>query len=141
MAFKIVDGKPVNTMYCLASNGGTVKGAMTMMSSGKVIPATAYISASTAMGIARETVASGSYVLVDLIEDHIIEADFTGSSKTSVTDADVASVFDLTGDSTINLDDTTNGSFVIGANAGSGYFYDNTNLKVRGKFLQSIRYI
>lgn len=144
MAFKIADGKPINTQLMLVGTGGVTADGLVVVSSGKAVKAAQPISAATLVGIARETVASGSYVQVDLIENHLIEATFTGSSKSSLADTDLATVFDVTGDLNINLDDTTGGTFVVGGNgiaATAGTWYDNTNLLVRGKFTAASRYI
>jgi hypothetical protein len=139
MSLKIVDAKPINTWYMLVGSGGVTGGGLAAVSSGKAVKAAAGAAVSTFVGIARETTASASYVFVDLIEDHGIEADFTGSTKTSVAVTDTGTVFDLTDESTINLDDTSSGSFVAGF--GSTTFWDNTNLKIRGKFMHSMRYV
>ena len=144
MAIKIADGKPINTLLMLAGTGGVTAGGLVVASSGKAVKAAQPISAATLVGIARTTVASGSYVVVDLVEDHLVEANFTGSSKTSLADSDLATLFDVTGDSTINLDDTTGATFVVGGNGVEGVagsWYDNTNLLVKGKFTLASRYI
>ena len=123
----------------------TAEGLVTVTGSataGVVIPGAAgfHATASLLLGIARATVASGSYGYVDLIEDHLIEAGFTGSSKTTIAATDALAQFDLSTDLLLNLDDTTNGVFCpIGGSAGAGF--DNTNRTVRGKFLRTSRYI
>lgn len=144
MAFKIIDGTPINTLLMLAGTGGVTAEGLVVVSSGKAVKAAQPISAATLVGIARATVASGSYVTVDLIENHLLEANFTGSSKTSLADSDLATVFDVASETALNLDDTTGGTFVCGGNgiAGvAGSWYDNGNLLVRGKFTSASRYI
>lgn len=141
MGAKIADGKAVNTLYMLVGAGGVTAGGLVVASSGKAIKAAQPISSATLVGIARTTAASSSYVLVDLIEDHLIEINFTGSSKTSLADSDVATVFDVASETALNLDDTTGGTFVCGGNGAAGGWYDNTNLLVRGKFTAASRYV
>ena len=144
MAFKIIDGTPVNTFLMLAGTGGVTAEGLVVVSSGKAVKAAQPISAATLVGIARTTVASGSYVQVDLIENHLIQANFTGSSKTSLADTDLATVFDVSSETALNLDDTSGGTFVVGANgiaAVEGSWYDNGNLIVNGKFTAASRYI
>jgi hypothetical protein len=139
MSFKIVDAKPINTWYMLIGSGGVSAGGLVAVSGGKGVAAAADFANSTIVGIARETTASASYCYVDLIEDHELEADFTGSSKTSVAVTDTGTVFDLSTALVINLDDTTSGSFVAGF--GSATFWDNTNYKIRGKYTHAARYV
>lgn len=144
MAFKIVDGDSVTTLLMLVGSGGVTGGGLVVASSGKAIKAAQPISAATLVGIARTTVASSSYVLVDLIENHVIEANFTGSSKTSLADTDLATVFDVASETALNLDDTTGGTFVVGANGidgVAGTWYDNGQLTVKGKFTRASLYI
>lgn len=141
MAAKIIDAKPVNTLLMLAGSGGVTAGGLVVASSGKAVKAAQPISAATLVGIARATTASGSYVLVDLIEDHLVEINFTGSSKTSLADTDVATLFDVSSDVALNLDDTSGGTFVCGGNGVAGGWFDNANLLVRGKFTAASRYV
>lgn len=139
MAFKIVDAKPINAMYMQIGSGGVSAGGLVAISSTKGVAAAAGFAVSTIVGISRETVASASYGYVDLIEDHEIEADYTGSTKTTVAVTDTGTAFDLSTALVINLDDTSSGSFVAGF--GSPTFWDNTNLKIRGKFTHAARYV
>ena len=56
-----------------------------------------------------ETKVATEIALVEVIEGmQIVEANYTGSTKTSVADSDLGKVFGVTGPKLVNLDDTTN---------------------------------
>jgi hypothetical protein len=86
--------------------------------SGKVVEAAA--AATNILGVALEDKATGASptdadtlnVLVP-VSFTVFEADYAGSTKTSLTDADIGVVFDIVvgsdGDHKVNLDDTTGG--------------------------------
>ena len=141
MAFKIIDGLPIQLMKVLVGSGGSTAGSLAVYSSGAAVLAAANISANTIMGIFRDTVASASYATIELLDNHLIEADFTGSSKSTLAATDLSTVFDLSDAATINLDDTTvsTGGFRPGAGGTTTDFFDNTNLKIRGKFPSTLR--
>lgn len=94
----------------IAGTGGTANGDLVVWSSGKVVKAAAAATAGTVVGIALEAVDADAMVLVSIIKpEDIIEAVYTGTSKTSLADTDIGTVFDVTGPITVDLDDTTDG--------------------------------
>lgn len=143
MAFRIIDAKPINCGYFKAGTGGTTAEGLVVIDTGTsgttrtVIKATAPVTAASLVGIARSTVDSGSYTWVDLVENHTIEATYTGSSKTTVADTDAGAVFDISSETVINLDDTTGGCFVAFGNSN----YDNTAKTLKGKFTLASRLV
>jgi len=95
------------------------------------------------VGIANETISSatteGDPVEVILaLEDVVFEVDYTGSLKTSLTNADIGTVFDLDGGDPkkINLDDTTGGAWVVvGFDNDKGVAYVKLNAASRAAIL------
>jgi len=72
------------------------------------------------VGVVNETISSatseGDPVEVVLaLEDVVFKVDYTGTSKTSLTNADIGTAFDLDASDgkKINLDDTTGGAWVV----------------------------
>jgi hypothetical protein len=125
MAFKIKDGIPTKLkINAKVGSGGVTSGCLCVITGSAlgitVVKAAAALSAGTLVGIATDTVLSGSYVDVELIGNHIITGSVTGSSKTSLVETDKLSTFDISDENTVNLDDNTGGSFVYVGN------YDST---------------
>lgn len=113
MSFYIKDGIPAKRkLTMVAGTGGTTKDGLVVVSGNTVIKATAGFSAATLLGIAHDTVLAGATVDVTLIDNHILTATVNAGSKTSLSNSDLLSVFDITNESGINLDDTSGGSFV-----------------------------
>ncbi len=105
----------------VAGTGGGVKGDMAVVSSDTAVKAADAPSANTVLGLFVESVDAAAMASIAVPhEDALIRSEFTGSSKTSLTDADIGKVFDLTDENTVNLDDTTGGICVCQG-------YDNTN--------------
>lgn len=104
----------------IVGTGGVTKGCLCVVSSNTVVKAAAAPSAATVVGIALETASASATAAIEFPANRIIRAKYTGSSKTSLADADLTKVFDLSDENTVNLDDTTGGCcFCVG--------YDNTN--------------
>jgi len=94
----------------IAGTGGTAAGDLVVWSSDTVVKVAAAAAAGTIVGIALETVLADAMVAVSIIKpEDIIEAIYTGSTKTSLADTDIGTAFDVTGPTTVDLDDTTGG--------------------------------
>lgn len=92
------------------TGGAVSNGDLLVISSDKVVKAAAAASPATIVGIALDDAASGATVLVDVIgEGTVVSAPYDKGSKTSVTDADLGKLFDLTDEESVALDDTTGG--------------------------------
>jgi hypothetical protein len=106
--------------------GGTNKGSLCVLSSNTFIKITDAPSDYTVVGIALETSVATDVIGFELVSDApIITAKYTGSSKTSLTDADISKIFDISDDLTIDLDDTSGGTFMCVG-------YDNDNDTIDG---------
>lgn len=91
---------------------------------GKIVVAAA--ASTTLLGIANKDITTGASVTakdnigVTLLKNSVIRIPFTGTTKTTLAEADLYTVkFDLGGKNSINLDDTTGGMAQVIA-------YDNT---------------
>ena len=94
----------------IAGSGGTSNGSLVVISSGKVIKATDPVTAATLVGIALETADADAVVPVAVLQDGAkLIAPYTGSLKTSLAATDLGTVFDLSTDLIVDLDDTTGG--------------------------------
>ena len=103
----IRDGKTSTVVKFLVGSGGVAKGDLVALAGGKIVKAAAQ--ATAALGIALQTAADTEYALVDIAGARIITSEYTGTSKTSVADTDLGTVFDLTDENTVNLDDVGSG--------------------------------
>jgi len=105
-------------------SGGTNKGSMCVLSSNTFIKITDAPTDLTVVGIALETSIATDVIGFELVSSApIITAKYTGSSKTSLTDADISKVFDVSDDLTVDLDDTSGGPFMC-----VGYDNDNDTI-------------
>jgi hypothetical protein len=105
------DGKPSTVIKGTVGSGGVTKGDLCVLSSNTFVKAAANPTDATVVAIALETALITEVALFELITPvRIISSKYTGSSKTSLTDADISKTFDLTDAQTVNLDDTS-GSF------------------------------
>lgn len=84
------------------------------------------VAASTALvGIANESITTGATVTakdaisITPLSDIVVRISYTGATKTSLTDADLHTLFDLSDATTIDLDAATGMCAVVG--------YNNTN--------------
>lgn len=139
--YKRVFGRPDSTAYLhpwpVATNQTITEGMALILSSGLAAKATA---GSTAiLGVAAHdkttgaSVTSADTVLVYLDPNAEFEVGYTGSTKTSLSDADLGTAFDINTDAiSINLDDTTGGMCVVVG-------YDNTAKTARVKFKSASR--
>lgn len=89
--------------------GGVARGDLCVMSSNTAVKAAAAPTDGTVFGIALEDKSAGEVGKFMPVSDCVIAAKYTGSSKTSLTDADLGKAFDLSDEQTVNLDDTTGG--------------------------------
>lgn len=111
--FRFKDGVPSKRkITVVAGVGGVTKDGLVVVSGSTAIKATAGFAAGLLLGIAVEDALADALVDVELIQNHIITATVDGTTKTSLIDTDRLTVFDITDEITINLDDTTGGSFV-----------------------------
>jgi hypothetical protein len=94
----------------IAGSGGVSAGELVTISSATVITASGGESANTIVGIALEDADAADLVPVAVPEDGaIIQAEYTGISKTTLADTDIGTVFDVSDGETVDLDDTTGG--------------------------------
>jgi hypothetical protein len=108
----------------VAGTGGGVKGDMAVVSSSTAVKAAAAPTAATVLGVFVETVAAGAMAQIAVPgKDGKIRSEYTGSSKTSLADADIGKVYDLSDENTVNLDNTTGGIAVC-----QGYDNDNDTI-------------
>lgn len=117
---RVRDGSYAPVIKGTVGTGGTTKGSLCVLSSNTFVKAAAGATVLTIAAIALSTQVATDVSLFQLVSSQpILTAKYTGSSKTSLTDADISKVYDLTDDLTVNLDDTTGGcAFCVG--------YDNT---------------
>lgn len=91
--------------------GGASKGSLLVLSSNTFVKVTDAPTNYTVAAIALEDGIATDVISMQLVSSApIITSKYTGSSKTSLTDADISKVFDISDDRTIDLDDTTGGT-------------------------------
>lgn len=90
--------------------GGTVSKGDLCVVSGNTFVRTGDAPSGTIMAIALEDGVSTDVILLQLVtSEPILSAKYYGTSKTSLTDADITKTFDFYGYNAIDLDDTTGG--------------------------------
>lgn len=105
-------------------SGGVSKGSMCVLSSNTFIKITDAPGDYTVAGIALETADATEVIGFELVSDApIITSKYTGTSKTSLTDADISKAFDVYDHLTVDLDDTSGGPFIC-----VGYDNDNSTI-------------
>ena len=111
-----------NIVVYTVGTGGVTAGVLCALSSNTAVIAGGNAADDTIIGIAMETAAAAATAkIMEVTGDSVIEAPYTGSSKTSVTAADISKIYDVaSGGLEIDLDDTTTGIFVC-----TGYNNDN----------------
>jgi hypothetical protein len=108
----------------IAGTGGGVKGDLAVVSSATAVKGAAAPTAATVLGIFVESVDAAAMAEIAVPDkDALIRSHYTGSSKTSLTDADIGAVYDLADENDVNLDDTTGGICVC-----QGYDNDNDTI-------------
>lgn len=108
-----ISNGPFSTVQRTVGTGGTDAGSLSVMSSNTAVKAAAAPTDGTIFGIATKAYSAGEVgIFYSITDETIIGAKYTGSTKTSLTDADLGKVFDLSDDETVNLDDTTGGCSV-----------------------------
>lgn len=116
-----ISSGPYTTVKRTVGTGGTVRGSLCAMSSDTAVKAAANPTDGTIFGIATDTYAATDVgIFYKITSDTQIAAKYTGSSKTSLTDADLGKSYDLSSDLIVNLDDTSGGPFICDG-------YDNDN--------------
>lgn len=106
----IRDGSFAPVIRGTVGTGGVVKGSLCVLSSNTFVKAAAATTDGTIAAIALETADAAAVAKFQLVSNTpIISAKYTGSSKTSLTDADISKIFDLSSDLIVNLDDTSGG--------------------------------
>jgi hypothetical protein len=105
----IRDGKPSTVIKGTVGSGGVAKGDLCMMSSNTFVKATGGASVLTICAIATKSAIATAVGSFELVGDRVISAKYTGVSKTSLTDADISKVFDVSDAQTVDLDDTSGG--------------------------------
>lgn len=106
---QIINSKAV-PITMIVGSGGAVRGHLAVVSSGKAVKAAAAVTDATVLGVFAETKDADELVQIEQItSDSLLTSEYTGSSKTSLANTDIGSVFDLTDSDTVNLDDTTGG--------------------------------
>jgi hypothetical protein len=106
----IRDGGPSTVIKGTVGTGGVVKGDLCAVSSNTFVKAAANPTDATIIALALETAADTEVALFELVScTRVVSAKYTGTSKTSLTDADITKAFDLTDSQTVNLDDTSGG--------------------------------
>lgn len=109
----------------IKTGGAVTSGKLLAISSGLAVEATS--AASTVLGICTKTVASGGTTTVLLLNSNsVIRVPFSGTTKTSLADADkFGTKFDITSAQVMNLDDTTGGFLEVvnykNTASGAGY--------------------
>lgn len=90
--------------------GGTVSKGDLLVLSANTFVRTGDAPSGTIMTIALEDGVSTDVILMQLVtSEPILSATYYGTSKTSLTDADISKTFDFYGYNSIDLDDTTGG--------------------------------
>lgn len=106
----ISDGGPSTVIKGTVGTGDVAKGDLCALSSNTFVKAAANPTDATIVALALETASATEVALFELIAPvKIVSAKYTGSSKTSLTDADISKTFDLADSQTVNLDDTSGG--------------------------------
>lgn len=115
MAYRFVGpADPLVKRIPVAANQTIVRGGVVGLTSGKAVVAAP--GATNVLGVALDTITTGANpgagekVGVVVSGDVVFRANYVGSEKTSLTQADVGTKFDIvTGGQSIDLDETTNG--------------------------------
>lgn len=113
------DSKPARKLKFVAGVGGSVAGAVMILSSvTAILGGDGTVGAATCLGIADNTVAENGIAVIESIKGRQVTAPFTGA--VTFTDADLGKVYDLdAGGLIIDATDTTGGFAVLQG-------YDNT---------------
>lgn len=127
---EVLDGRLNDAVKIAVNINQTIAiGDLLVISSGKASVAAAAPTAATVLGVATSAITTGGTVTAadtvfyEPIRGRRVRAKYTGSSKTSLTDADLGTTFDLSDKVTVNLDDTTGGICVA-----VGYNNDNDTI-------------
>lgn len=124
---------PVNASQAIKA------GSVVVLSGGKLSVAAAAAAAGTVVGVAYQDYTSGGTVTdadeikVDVNPASIYEFPYSGTTKTSLTESDKGTVFDLGANAyTVNLDDTTGGYFLCQG-------YNNTRKTIDALLLHRVQ--
>lgn len=128
-----ISSGPTRTIKRTIGTGGLAAGSLAVMSSDTAVKAAAAASDATIVGVSPAAYSAAAVKeLYEITSQTILGAKYTGSTKTSLTDADLGKVFDLSSDLLVNLDDTTGGCCVCEG-------YDNANKTIYFKILNTKR--
>lgn len=109
-----IDGKTSTIVSLVAGTGGVAKGDLCVITSGTVVKAAAAATAATVIGIATAAAADTAMASIELCGDRIIRAPYAGTESNLATNK----VYDLTDETTVNIDDVAGGScFCVGYSA------------------------
>lgn len=110
---------PILKQFPVNASQTILAGSVVVLATGKASVAAAAAAAGTVLGVAYQDYTTGGSVTaadvikVDINPNSIYEFPYSGSTKTSLTDSDKGTQFDLGANAfTVNLDDTTGGYFM-----------------------------
>ncbi len=130
-----ISSGPSRIIKRTVGTGGLAAGSLAVMSSDTAIKAAAATTDATIIGVSVAAYAATKVgELYEITSDTILGAKYTGSTKTSLTDADLGKAFDLSSDVLVNLDDVTGGCCVCEG-------YDNANKTIFFKILKTKRMV
>lgn len=111
-----LDGSaPIYKVVPVNASQTILKGSIIVKSTGKASVAASAAAAGTVWGVANydkttgTTVTATDTVFADLNPNSIYSFPYVGTTKTSLTNSDIGTKFDVTNAYTVNLDDTTDG--------------------------------
>lgn len=111
-----LDGSsPIYKQVPVNASQTILKGSIIVKATNKASVAAAAATAGTVWGVSNvdkstgTTVTAADVILADLNPNSIYTIPYVGTTKTSVTAADVGTLFDITNAYTVDLDDTTGG--------------------------------
>ena len=109
-----IDGKTSTVVNLVVGTGGVAKGDLCVITSNTVVKAAAAATAATVIGIATAAALDTAMASIELCGDRIIRAPYAGTESNLATNK----VYDLTDETTVNIDDVAGGScFCVGYNA------------------------
>jgi len=106
-----IDGKMSTVVSLVVGTGGIAKGDLCVITTNTVVKAAATATAATVIGIATAAAADTAMGSIELCGDRIIRAPYAGTASNLATNK----IFDLTDETTVNIDDVAGGScFCVG---------------------------
>lgn len=113
---EVRDGSFAPVIRGTVGSGNVTRGDMCVLSSNTFVRIANGASVLTVVAIAMESAVAAAVAKFQLVSNQpIIRARYTGVSKTSLTDADISKVYDISTSAIIDLDDTSGGfAFCVG---------------------------